>query len=143
MTRIDFYVLQADAAGDRYQLACRIAEKARLAGQRVLIHTALAEEARHLDQLLWTQREASFIPHGLLGRDDARLNPILIGDGSTEDEEHQVLINLAATVPVFFGRFERLIECIDHDDAVKAAGRERFRYYREHGYPMNTVNVSA
>jgi DNA polymerase-3 subunit chi len=143
VTRIDFYILQPDAAGDRYQLACRIAEKARQAGQRVLLHAPVEQEAHHLDQLMWTLRDASFIPHGLLGRDDPELNPILIGDGSADSNEHQVLINLSGEVPVFFGRFERLIECIDHDDAVKAAGRERFRYYREHGYPMNTVNVSA
>ncbi len=141
MTRIDFYVLQPDAAGDRYQLACRIADKARQAGQRVLLHAPVEQEARQLDQLLWTLRDASFVPHGLLGRDDPALNPILIGDGGADSNEHQVLINLSDEVPVFFGRFERLIECIDHDEAVKAGGRERFRYYREHGYPMNTVNV--
>ena len=54
----------------------------------------------------------------------------------------QVLINLAAEVPIFFSRFERLIECVDHDSAVKSASRERFRFYRDHGYPLNTHNIS-
>ena len=142
MTQVDFYILDKQASGDRYQLACRIAEKARRAGRRVLIHTPIAAESKHVDTLFWTMWEQSFIPHGLLGKDEPQINPILIGDGSSDAEEHEVLINLAAEVPMFFSRFERLIECVDHDDAVKAAGRERFRYYREHGYPLQTHNIA-
>jgi len=142
MTQVDFYVLQENAAGDRYQLACRIAEKARRAGRRVLIHTPIAAESKHVDTLFWTMWEQSFIPHGLLGKDEPQINPILIGDGSSDAEEHEVLINLAAEVPMFFSRFERLIECVDHDNVVKAAGRERFRFYREHGYPLQTHNIA-
>jgi DNA polymerase-3 subunit chi len=142
MTQVDFYILDKQASGDRYQLACRIAEKARRAGRRVLIHTPIAAESKHVDTLFWTMWEQSFIPHGLLGKDEPQINPIMIGDGSSDAEEHEVLINLAAEVPMFFSRFERLIECVDHDNAVKAAGRERFRYYREHGYPLQTHNIT-
>jgi len=142
MTRVDFYILSDSAAGDRYRLACRIAEKARRAGQRVLIHTPIAAESKHLETMFWTLWEQSFIPHGLLGKDEPEINPILIGDGGTDNGEHEVLINLATEVPLFFSRFERLIECVDHDDAIKAAGRERFRYYREHGYPLQTHDIA-
>lgn len=142
MTKVDFYILEADATGDRYHLVCRIAEKARRAGRRVLIHTPVTAESKHIDTLFWTLWEQSFIPHGLLGMNEPEINPILIGDGNSDESEHQVLINLAAEVPKFFSRFERLIECVDHDDAVKAAGRERFRFYREHGYPLQTHNIT-
>ena len=141
MTKIDFYVLDGKANGDRFQLCCRIAEKARRAGQRVLIHTPIQAEATHVDGLLWTYWEQGFVPHGLIGRDDPELNPIMIGDGSGDEQHHEVLINLQTEVPVFFSRFERLIECVDHDDAIKAAGRQRFRYYREHGYPLETHRI--
>ena len=142
MTQVDFYILAEQASGDRYQLACRVAEKARRAGRRVLIHTPVAAETKHVDNLFWTLWEQGFVPHGLLGKDEPKVNPILIGDGNSDNEEHEVLINLAPQVPTFFGRFERLIECVDHDEAVKAAGRERFRYYREHGYPLKTHNIT-
>ena len=142
MTQVDFYVLEPHARGDRYHLACRIADKARRAGQRVLIHTPSDAESRHIDGLLWTLWDQSFIPHGLLGKDDAAINPILIGDGGEDLEEHQVLINLATEVPLFFSRFDRLIECVDHDDQIKAASRQRFRYYREHGYPLKTLKIT-
>jgi DNA polymerase-3 subunit chi len=141
MTKVDFYILDDRARGDRYQLACRIAEKARQAGHRVVIHSPSGDEAAHIERLLWTYWEQRFIPHGLIGRDDPKINPILIGDGGEAIDEHGVLINLAPVVPTFFGRFERLAECVDHDSAVKAAGRERFRYYREHGYSLDTHTI--
>jgi DNA polymerase-3 subunit chi len=56
-------------------------------------------------------------------------------------DEHDVLINLADQLPSFFSRFERLIECVDHDPEVKQASRSRFKYYRDHGYPLNTHTV--
>ncbi len=142
MTQLDFNFHYEQASGDRDQLASRVAEQARRAGRRVLIHTPVAAESKHVDNLFWTLWEQGFVPHGLLGKDEPKVNPILIGDGNSDNEEHEVLINLAPQVPTFFGRFERLIECVDHDEAVKAAGRERFRYYREHGYPLNTHNIA-
>lgn len=141
MTQVDFYVLADGAAGDRYHLACRIAEKARRAGHRVLIHTPIDAEAQHVDGLLWTLWESSFIPHGRLGRDNPDISPIMIGDGGSDEREHGVLINLDAEVPVFFGRFERLVECVDHDEDVRTRSREHFRFYREHGYPLNTHDI--
>ncbi len=138
MTRIDFYTLEPDSPGDRFLLVCRLVEKARAAGLRVLIHCPDGEQARHLDRLLWTFRQDSFLPHGIVGQTDLDLGltPILIGADGTPDSEDQVLINLAKDVPSFFSRFERVCETVDQDPAVRAAGRERFRYYRDRGYPL-------
>ncbi|MCG6983776.1 MAG: DNA polymerase III subunit chi, partial [Thiocapsa sp.] len=74
--------------------------------------------------------------HGLVGRSDPALTPILISADGNPVTEDQVLINLAPQVPAFFGRFERLCEPIDHDPAARLAGRQRFRYYRDRGYPL-------
>ncbi len=140
MTRIDFYSLEPDSPGDRFLLTCRLAERARTEGLRVLIHCPDAESASRLDRLLWTYRQESFLPHGLVDPAnptlDLNLTPVLISrDGSPETEE-QVLINLAPEVPAFFSRFERVCEPVDQDPGFKSAGRERFRYYRDRGYPL-------
>jgi DNA polymerase III subunit chi len=138
MTKIDFYTLEPDSPGDRFLLVCRLVEKVRAAGLRVLIHCPDGEQARHLDRLLWTFRQDSFLPHGIAGQAglDPVLTPILIGADWTPECEDQVLINLGTAVPPFFSRFERVCEPVDQDPTVRAAGRERFRYYRERGYPL-------
>lgn len=143
MTQVDFYILAAQARDNRFGLACRLAEKAWRQGHRVLLHTANREEARHLDRLLWTYRDGSFIPHGHLGEADPALNPVLISAGDQDPaEEHDVLVNLAAEIPTFFSRFDRVAECVDHDEAARKASRQRYRYYQQHGYPLQTHEIA-
>ena len=142
MTEVDFYVLAADSRQNRYQLACRLSAEARESGRRVVIHTTSEEDARHMDRLLWTYQDQSFLPHGRIGRCSAEDNPILIGNGELAEAEHQLLINLDPEVPTFFSRFERLAECIDGDSAVRVAGRERYRFYRDRGYRLNTHELA-
>lgn len=142
MTQVDFYILAELAASNRFQLACRIADKARKSGHRVMIHTESSNEARHVDRLLWVFNEQSFIPHGLAGEASPELNPILIGDIQGLTEEHDVLINLATEVPTFFSRFQRMIECVDNDEVARKASRERYRFYRDRGYPLKSHQIA-
>ena len=142
MTRLDFYILEDGAKDDRFRLACRIAEKAWETGHRVLIHTASAEHARRLDSLLWTFRDRSFVPHGLLGEADAALTGVLISHGTDAGDEHDILINLSDQIPPFFSGFERVIEPVDTDENVRAASRERYRFYRDRGYPLNNQRIA-
>lgn len=140
MTRIDFYTLEPDSPGDRFVLTCRLVERVRADGLRVLIHCPDTQLAHHLDRLLWTFRQDSFLPHGIVGQAsqsvDQSLTPILISIQGAPEGENQVLINLAAQVPPFFHRFERVCEPIDQDPDVRDAGRIRFRFYRDQGYTL-------
>lgn len=142
MTRIDFYVLQDNPALARERLACRIAEKAYGLGHRVHIHTADAPAASRLDELLWTYRDGSFVPHEVEPADPAPV-PVTIGHAWEPREDCAVLINLAEAVPVFFSRFERVAEILDPDPVVRRHGRERYRFYRDRGYELNTHEVQA
>jgi len=142
VTRIDFYILQAGAPGNRFALTCRLVEKALTKQRRVYIHTDSERDGRHMDRLLWTFRDGSFIPHGILGEVAAELNPVLIGWGEDPGAEDDVLLNLADAVPPFFGRFQRVAELIDHDARVRESGRTRFRFYRDRGYPLESHTIA-
>jgi DNA polymerase-3 subunit chi len=141
MTRIDFYILAAGVGNDRLRLTCRIAERAHGDGHRVLIHCPQADLARQLDRLLWTYREDSFLPHGLVGETHPTLTPVLISADGEPAAEDQVLINLGTEVPEFFARFERLCEPLDHEPGVLEAGRARWKYYSDCGYDLKHHEV--
>lgn len=141
MTRIDFYICKPESRENRHLLACKIAEKAWQRGQRVLVHTSNEAETRHVDRLLWVFKEQSFIPHGVLDQDNPKINPILIGHQKDPGNEHEVLINLAAERPDFFSRFERLAECVDQEPGIVQAARDRYRYYRDNGYVLETHDI--
>lgn len=137
MTEIDFYVLADATPGGRELTACRIAEKAFMLGHRVLVNVADAADARAMDERLWTFRDGAFLPHALLDGADAT-TPVLIGAGEEPADLPYLLINLAGTVPAFFTRFERVAEVVNDEPAVRDAGRERFRFYRDRGYSLRT-----
>ena len=41
----------------------------------------------------------------------------------------------------FFSRFSRLAEIVVEQDPVRVPARERFRFYRERGYPLQTHQI--
>ncbi|MDX5409499.1 MAG: DNA polymerase III subunit chi [Thauera sp.] len=143
MTRVDFYVLPDADPAQRPLLACRLAEKAYGQGLKVYIHTATEGEALHLDELLWTFRAGSFLPHSLHSAVAGEAPPILLGHDHEPAQHTDVLINLGADVPLFFGRFERVAELVDQRPELLAQSRERFRFYRERGYELNTHQLKA
>ena len=132
--RVDFYLLDEPDARARDSVACRIAEKAWRHGHRVHVQVDSPETARRLDDLLWTWRDESFVPHRICGEgEDAGSEPITIGWGTLPPFADDVLLNLDARVPDGFERFGRIAEIVDGAQASRAAGRERFRTYRDLG----------
>lgn len=145
MTRVDFYIVGDASDRARAMIACRLAAKAFSRDMRIHIHTPSSDDAAQVDQLLWTFRDGSFVPHLLaddpLVRETAADNSVIIGHGHEPSERCELLINLAPDVPRFFSRVTRVAEVIDAHPDRRAAGRERFKFYRDRGYPVETHNL--
>lgn len=139
MTRVDFYVLNAAGEQSRWQFACRLAEKAYRLDNTVHVHVPNRPAAERLDELLWTWRDGSFVPHGLSGSDEAAEAPVTIGfDAAQLREGCDLLINLDDEVPAGAGAFPRLAEIVTSDEDTRLKGRARFSHYREQGYTLET-----
>lgn len=148
MTRIDFYILADAAPRSRALFACRLADKAYRLQHPVYIHTESEQHAAHMDDLLWTFSQGSFLPHALSHQVTiGNMPPIVIGHSSGLPTEIQtattVLINMASDVPLFFSQFERVAEIIDQSPEQKQIGRERYRFYRDRGYGLQSHNIAA
>jgi DNA polymerase-3 subunit chi len=143
VTRVDFYVLTDGTPNGRERFACRLADIAYRRGQRVYVHAQSKDQAALVDTLLWTFQAGSFVPHALHPSESASHTPILIGHDSVPDGGQEVLVNLADAVPNFFSRFDRVTEVVNQDATVKQAGREKFRFYRDRGYALETHTLTA
>lgn len=139
MTHIDFYILAGQQTHSRERLACRLAEKIYKLGHRLYIHTGDATHSQLLDELLWTFRPGSFVPHEI--QDDSEA-PVCIGHDPDQAPPAEVLINLAPEVPLCFSQYNRVAEIVDQSPAHKDSGRERYRFYRDRGYTLKTHNVA-
>jgi len=136
VTQVDFYILEESSPRARMLFACRLADKVCGMGHRVFVQASSEGAARELDELMWTYHDRSFLPHCLAGADPEAA--VHIGHGMEPADGFHLLINLAAEVPGFCSRFERVAEVVDGDEAHKAQGRERFRFYKDRGYPLKT-----
>lgn len=143
--QVDFYILDAAAEQERFRTACRLAEKAWQKGHRVFIHTASTETAKHIDDMLWTYRQDSFVPHALFReRSEASTEdcePVLVGDGTAEPVDLDVLINLSESVPPFAASSARVAEIVSGDESARRAGRARYRDYRDRGITIHQHNL--
>ncbi|MFM0716782.1 DNA polymerase III subunit chi [Paraburkholderia strydomiana] len=138
MTRIDFH----SNVGDSLLYACRLLRKAYQAGQPTIV---LAEPARlrALDEQLWTFSPLDFVPHCMAGTALAAQTPIVLTTNLDDVPHHQILLNLGATVPAQFARFERLLEVVGNAHEELVAGRERYRFYRDRGYALNNYKQGS
>ncbi|MBI3570793.1 MAG: DNA polymerase III subunit chi [Gammaproteobacteria bacterium] len=143
MTRIDFYLNDHATDGSQDVAVCKLTHKAFRFGHRIYILTPDSSHAQRLDRLLWIFGAGSFIPHGL-SRENADADmPVLIGYDEPPASHEDVLIQLAPRVPECFSRFQRVAEIVSGADEDKALARERFRFYRDRGYALQTHNIST
>jgi DNA polymerase-3 subunit chi len=141
MTRISFYVLKGKLDNERQVFACRLAEKAYKLGNHVYIHTQNAEQTEQLNQTLWSFRADSFVPHELNNGNDHQDCPVLIGHDTTPPRLMDLLINLNEEQPLFFSQFERMAELINDDEKIKKTGRQRYQFYKQRGYDLDTFRL--
>ncbi|MBU6486627.1 MAG: DNA polymerase III subunit chi [Burkholderiales bacterium] len=138
MTRVDFHT----NVGDALLYACRLARKAYQAGQPLVV-TADPQRLRLFDERLWTFSALDFLPHCMADSALAARTPIVLAADLEHAPHHLVLLNLAPSVPAQFDRFERLLEVVGNSEDELAAGRERYRFYRDRGYPLNNYKQGA
>ena len=141
MTRVDFYLLATSDPHSRRVTACRVIEKAYRQGHKIYLHTSSEDETQMLDDLLWTFRQGSFVPHEV--NPASAEAPVVVGHGAAPEGMSDVLVNLGEDVPAGFERYARVAEFIDEDEAVKRAGRVRYKQYKDGGYSPETHKLDG
>ena len=138
--RVDFYVQSGGPAQGHLTLACRVTEKAFQAGHQVYIRCSSVEQAKTLDQLLWTFSQNSFVPHSINGTDKTR-TPVTIGHEPANSAIAQVVVSLAEDPVADFTGFLRIAEIVGNEDTDRESGRRRYRFYRENGIEPATHEI--
>ncbi len=95
-----------------------------------------------MDDLLWTFRAGSFIPHQIYsGALPDEENPVVIGSMEAPETWRKTIINLSAQAPEELGHTEKLLEILDDNEDIKTAGRNRYRYYQKLGFNNQTYKI--
>ena len=136
--RVDFYLLNNNDAEASWLLACRLLEKAYMRGHRIFVYCNNQSHAEKLDELLWTFKDDSFIPHNLQGEGPEPPPPVQIGYQQEPRGFNDILLNMADEIPSFYTRFKRIIELVANDETSKELSRVHYREYRSKKCDLHT-----
>lgn len=143
MTCVDFYIIDSNEPLKRLLVACRLSEKAWRTGYRTFILSETTIQQKTIDDLLWTFRQGSFIPHSL---DNSQIHPrtaVILGSALNPELNINLLINLKSSPADPPKNIERIIEIVDQDEQVRIDGRQRYRHYQKNGITLNTHRIST
>ena len=142
MLEVSFYILSEAYATGQDVFACKLAEKGFRLGTCSVIYTESEAHSKSMDDLLWTFRNTSFVPHQIYnGQSPVNDRQIFICTGFLPALESMTVINLAPLCPKEFERCARILEIVGSDDNAKQAGRQRYRHYQQAGAKLVTHNL--
>lgn len=142
MTDVKFYVLNNGSETARRRFACRLAEKLYRARSTVHILTRDTAQNSEIDEMLWTFRDGSFVPHDVIAPGQPLGDaPVTIGVKAPGGQTAPVVINLAAQMPEPESGWSCIAEIVGNDEASRQESRRRYARYRELGHTLETHKI--
>jgi len=144
LERADFYILETAKSQDKLPFVCRLVHKIYRMGQHCYLYCEQSLQTE-LDNLLWTFRQDSFIPHQIHRPDQVDDHtPVLIGPCPVAANSDHVLVILSAAPPPkdSLPPFARLVDLVCKGDSTdQQAARLRYRWYLDHNISIANHSI--
>jgi len=115
----------------------RLLERARAQDYRIVVRAASSERIEHLNALLWTYDEASFLPHGSARDGNAESQPIWLSERAENPNGAAMLVLVDGVEAEDLSAFSRIADMFDgNDPAAVEAARERWRRAAAAGHSL-------
>ena len=94
-------------------------------------------ETKALSENLWSSSGINFLPHIV---NKPYENEMIVLSNDRIDWMDDVLINFSSSMIDGFNRYLKLIELVSDDEKTKEKARNRFKFYKDCGYKVNSVD---
>src|SRR2546430_10500736 len=94
----------------------RVLERACAQGHRIVIRAASSERVEHLNALLWTYDDTSFLPHGSARDGNPASQPIWLSDHAENPNEASMLVLIDGLAAEDLASFARCVDLFDGND---------------------------
>ena len=119
-------------------------ERALKEGNRVVVRAGSDERVEHLNQLLWTYDEESFLPHGSARDGNAPRQPIFLTASEGNPNAAQILVLVDGARAATLAGFARVCDMFDgNDEAAVEAARLRWREAKSAGHDLTYWEQTA
>lgn len=134
MAEIGFYHLLATPLE---RALPRLLERAISQGYRIVVRAGSTERVEHLNALLWTFDDASFLPHGAARDGNAASQPIWLTERVENPNGATMLVLVDGVEADDLEGFARCADMFDGNDrAAVEAARQRWRRARDAGHTL-------
>ena len=141
MAEIGFYHLLATPLE---RALPRLLERGRAAGHRIVLRGGSPERVEHLNALLWTYGDASFLAHGSARDGNADRQPVWLTDGAEVPNGASMLVLVDGVAAADLGAFARVVDLFDgNDESAVTAARERWRQAKAAGHMLTYWQQTA
>jgi DNA polymerase-3 subunit chi len=107
-------------------------------GWKALVRTSEPARLDHLDGWLWSYRDESFLPHGLVDEPNAARQPVLLTTGFENPNAAEALFLLDGAEPGELEGFTRCVVLFDGgDEGQLAAARGLWSRIKSQGLPVS------
>jgi DNA polymerase-3 subunit chi len=141
MTDIGFYHLMTTPLE---RALPRLLERALAEGHRVVVMAGSSERVDHLDQVLWTYDDASFLPHGSARDGNAERQPVWLTTADENPNGATLLVLVDGARSAGVAAYRRVLDVFDGgDEAAVEAARGRWRDAKAVGHALTYWQQTA
>jgi DNA polymerase-3 subunit chi len=134
LTEIGFYHLKTTPLE---RALPRLLERAVKDGYRIVVRAGSEERVEHLNQLLWTFDDASFLPHGSARDGNAPRQPVFLTAAEGNPNQAGMLILVDGAQAATVDGFARVCDMFDgKDEAAVEGARQRWREAKAAGHTL-------
>jgi DNA polymerase-3 subunit chi len=145
MAQVDFYILPEN--GKQEHFACALIHKAWKQGNNIFVNTRSESEAAAFDDLLWTFKDISFLPHCLAANNYTENSPIVIShDDQTNSQipgHTSIMLNLTDQMPRDTNKLKRILEIVAGSESERQQARKRYAEYRDQGHELINHKIES
>lgn len=138
-TEIIFLTL---SVANKLRVVCDVVENEFSVGNKVVINVADDNDGKTLDNMIWSWKQSSFIPHNftelLAG---AKQDPVIISTNISENISYDTLVLVDPADLEICNTYKKVIDFAEKYNPTKLeTDRKRYKLYRDKKYKIETLN---
>jgi DNA polymerase-3 subunit chi len=128
---------------NKNRIVCDLTEKFYNQGKRILIIAEPEKAAVELDNMLWTWKQSSFIPHEYLSELKTSMDePVMITQSIAENKSYDVLIQVTPAPDDIRRQFALVVDFAEkYDINALERSRERYRKLQQENIELKSMQA--
>ena len=130
------------SVANKLRVVCDVVENEFTQGNKVVINVTDEEEGKTLDNMLWSWKQSSFIPHNYSeSLSESPKDPVVIATDITKNISYDTLILVNPSDLENLNNYTTIIDFAEKYNPTKLeSDRKRYKLYRDKKFTLESIN---